>query len=99
MIAIVKTGGKQYKVTEGAKIKVEKLELEVGKTLKLETLFVGDAEKVEIGAPLLKSEVTATVTRHGFHKKVTGIKFKAKKRYLVRFGHRQPFTELEITNI
>jgi large subunit ribosomal protein L21 len=99
MIAIVRTGGKQYKVRVGQKIKVERLKAEVGDKLELETLFVGDDTKVEVGTPVLKQTVSATVIDNGRHDKVTGIKFKAKKRQLTRFGHRQPYTELEITKI
>ncbi len=99
MIAIVRTGGKQYKVSVGQKIKVERLKATVGEVLNLEALFIGDENNVEIGAPLLKATVAAKVVAEGRHDKVTGIKFKAKKRQLTRFGHRQPYTELEITKI
>jgi large subunit ribosomal protein L21 len=100
MIAIIKTGGKQYKVAVGTKIKVEKLEAEVGSTLTFETLFVGDEKAVEVGAPVLeKAVVEGTVLDQDRHDKVKGIKHKPKKRYLVRFGHRQPYTEVEITKI
>lgn len=99
MIAIVRTGGKQYKVTEGQKIKVERLKATVGDTLDLEALFIGDENKVEIGMPVLKATVSAKVISEGRHDKVTGVKFKAKKRQLTRFGHRQPYTELQITKI
>jgi large subunit ribosomal protein L21 len=99
MIAIVRTGGKQYKVAEGMKIKVERLKAEAGSTLELEALFIGDEKDVEVGMPVLKKTVTAKVLSEGRHDKVTGIKFKAKKRQLTRFGHRQPYTELEIVKI
>ncbi len=99
MIAIVRTGGKQYKVTEGQKIKVERLKAQVGDTLELEALFIGDENDVEIGTPVLKKTVPATVLSEGRHDKVTGVKFKAKKRQLTRFGHRQPYTELQIGKI
>lgn len=99
MIAIIRTGGKQYKVAVGQKIKVERLKASVGDTLDLEALFIGDENKVEIGTPSLKKTVSAKVVAEGRHDKVTGIKFKAKKRQLTRFGHRQPYTELEITKI
>ena len=99
MIAIVRTGGKQYKVSVGQKIRVERLSASVGDTLELEALFIGDENTIEIGAPLLDKTVTATVMALGRHKKVTGIKFKAKKRQLTRFGHRQQYTELQITKI
>lgn len=99
MIAIVRTGGKQYKVGVGQKIRVERLSAKVGDILELETLFIGDENTVEIGSPILGKTVTATVMALGRHDKVTGIKFKAKKRQLTRFGHRQQYTELQITKI
>lgn len=99
MIAVITTGGKQYKVSEGMKIKVEKLSGAIGDTINLDTLFVGDEKSVQVGAPMLKNTVTAKITAHDKHNKVKGIKHKAKKRYLVHFGHRQPYTELEITSI
>ncbi|MEI9966890.1 MAG: 50S ribosomal protein L21 [Candidatus Moraniibacteriota bacterium] len=100
MIAIVSTGGKQYKVAAGDKIKVEKLPGKEGDILKLETLFLGDEKSVQVGAPLLKDiSVEAKILSHGLGKKVKGIKHKPKKRYLVRFGHRQPYTQLEITKV
>jgi large subunit ribosomal protein L21 len=99
MIAIVKTGGKQYKVAQGDKIKVEKLDGVIGDVVSLETLFIGTEKEVQVGAPTLTTSVTATILDQGKHKKVRGIKHKPKKRYLVHFGHRQPYTELEITSI
>lgn len=100
MIAIIRTGGKQYKVSEGQKIKVEKLGVEAGKTIKFETLFVGDKDMAHVGMPIVtKAVVEGIVLAEGKHDKVKGVKHKAKKRYLVRFGHRQPFTEVEITKI
>lgn len=99
MIAIVKTGGKQYKVAQGDKIKVEKLDGVIGDVVSLETLFIGSETEVQVGTPSLEKSVTATILDQGKHKKVRGIKHKPKKRYLVHFGHRQPYTELEITSI
>lgn len=100
MIAVIKTGGKQYKVTEGMKIKVEKLIGAIGDSIELETLFVGTEKDVLVGTPNLpNNSVTAKIIDHDKHDKVKGIKHKAKKRYLVHFGHRQPYTELEITSI
>jgi large subunit ribosomal protein L21 len=99
MIAVISTGGKQYKVAQGDTLKVEKLPGKAGDTVKLDTLFLGDEKSVQIGAPILKDTVEATIVGHGLHKKVKGIKHKPKKRYLVRFGHRQPYTELQITKI
>lgn len=99
MIAVIKTGGKQYKVAEGDVVKVEKLEAEVGNILKFETLFRGDETSVAIGTPALKTHVEGKVVAHGRHDKVTGIRHKAKKREMTRYGHRQDYTAVEITNI
>ena len=101
MIAIIQTGGKQYQVTEGDHLRIEKLEGEVGATLTFsEVLFVGDEQTVQVGAPTVSGvTVEATILKQDKAKKVTGIKHKAKKRYKVKFGHRQPFTEVEIVKI
>lgn len=101
MLAIIKTGGKQYKVKIGDKIKVEKLEGKEGsKIIFSEVLFLGDGSKIKVGNPLVKgAKVEGKILRTSKGKKVTGIKFKPKKRYKVKFGHRQIFTEVEITKI
>ncbi len=101
MLAVIKTGGKQYLVKKGDKIKVEKLEAEEGETVVFsEILFLGDENKVNIGNPLIKgAKVEGKVLKQGKSEKVWGIKHKPKKRYKVKFGHRQPFTEVEITKI
>ena len=101
MLAIIKTGGKQYKVAVGDKIKIEKLEGEAGSKITFEeVLFVGDETAVKIGTPFLTGVVVeGTLLEQGRHKKVWGIKHKAKKRYKVKFGHKQLFTEVEITTI
>ncbi|MGB3072931.1 MAG: 50S ribosomal protein L21 [Candidatus Moraniibacteriota bacterium] len=99
MIAVIKTGGKQYKVAEGDVVKVEKLEAEVDNILKFETLFTGDETSVAIGTPALKTHVEGKVVAHGRHAKVTGIRHKAKKREMTRYGHRQDYTAVEITKI
>lgn len=100
MLAIIRTGGKQYKVSEGQKVKIEKLEKEVGDTVSFEVLFTGNEKTVNIGTPVLKEAVVeGKVVAQERHDKVKGIKHKAKKRYLVRFGHRQTYTEVEITKI
>ena len=101
MLAIIKTGGKQYKVKVGDKIKIEKLEDAVGSTIVFpEVLFVGDEKEIKVGTPFLKdAKVEGKILRTEQGDKVTGIKFKAKKRYKVKFGHRQIFTEVEITKI
>ena len=101
MLAIIKTGGKQYKVKVGDKIKVEKLEGKVGDKVEFsEVLLLGDDKEVKIGAPVLSGvKVEGKILRTEKGDKVVGIKFKAKKRYKVKFGHRQLFTEVEIVKI
>lgn len=100
MLAIIRTGGKQYKVSQGDKVKIENIEDEVGATVKFEVLFVGDDKVAHVGTPVLeKAVVEGKVLAQDRHEKVTGVKHKPKKRYLVRFGHRQPYTEVEITKI
>lgn len=101
MLAIIKTGGKQYKVKEGDKIKVEKLEgKDGGKITFSEVLFLGDEKNVKVGAPTVKgAKVEGRIIKTSKQKKVVGIKHKAKKRYLVKFGHRQTMTEVEIVKI
>lgn len=100
MLAIIRTGGKQYKVSENQTVKIEKLDNKVGDIVKFETLFVGDEKSANTGAPILeKAVVEGEVLAQDRHNKVTGIKHKPKKRYLVRFGHRQAYTEVKITKI
>jgi large subunit ribosomal protein L21 len=101
MLAIIKTGGKQYKVSEGDKIKVEKLAGEVGDVVTFaEVLLVGDEKKVAVGMPIVeKVTVKGKITEQDRHDKVWGIKFKAKKRYKLKFGHRQAYTEVQITKV
>ena len=101
MLAVIKTGGKQYKVAVGDKLKVEKLEGEVGDKITFsEVLLVGDDKAVKVGDPFIKgAKVEAKILKTAKNKKVTGIKFKPKKRYKVKFGHRQTMTEVEITKI
>jgi large subunit ribosomal protein L21 len=101
MLAIIKTGGKQYKVEKGDKIKIEKLEgAEGSKIVFEEVLFLGDEKGIKIGTSLIKgAKVEGKIIKTAQGKKVTGIKFKPKKRYKVKFGHRQIMTEVEITKI
>jgi large subunit ribosomal protein L21 len=100
-IAVIKTGGKQYKVTSGQQIKVEKLPQEVGETLKFETLLVTEdtGENMEIGKPSLGERVEGKVVEHGKNKKVTVVKYKNKTRYTRTIGHRQEFTKIEISQL
>ncbi|HBB36444.1 MAG: 50S ribosomal protein L21P, large subunit ribosomal protein L21 [Candidatus Moranbacteria bacterium GW2011_GWC1_45_18] len=101
MLAVIKTGGKQYLVQKGDKIKIEKIEGNVGSAAKFsEVLFSGDEKSVKVGNPLVKGAIVeGKILKQAKAKKVRGIKYKAKKRYKVKFGHRQMFTEVEITKI
>jgi len=101
MLAIIKTGGKQYKVKKGDKIKIEKLDGEKGSKVDFsEILFIGDEKSVKVGTPAVTgAKVEGKIIETSKQKKVTGIKFKAKKRYKVKFGHRQTMTEVEITKV
>lgn len=101
MLAIIKTGGKQYLVTPGTKIKVEKLDKKEGSEVAFnEVLLLEKNKKLEIGTPLVKgAKVIGKVLREGKGKKVIVFKFKAKKRYHLKKGHRQQFTEVEIEKI
>ncbi len=101
MYAVFKTGGKQYRATTGDKLKVEKIEAEKGATVELDqVLMVGEGEDVKVGTPLLAGgKVTAVVVDHGRHDKIKIIKFKRRKHHMKRAGHRQYFTQIEITGI
>ena len=101
MYAVFKTGGKQYRAATGDKIKVEKIEAEKGATVELDqVLMVGEGEDVKIGAPYLEGgKVTATVVDHGRREKIKVIKFKRRKNHRKQMGHRQYFTQIEITGI
>lgn len=99
--AIVQSGGKQYKAVEGKSIEVDKLELEVGKTLELkDVLLVSDGDKVLVGTPVVAdAKVAAKVVEQGKGDKITVFKYKPKIRYRVKTGHRQELTRLQIESI
>ena len=101
MYAVIATGGKQYKVTQGETLRVEKLEGEEGSTIKLDNvLMVADGDKIEVGSPTLdKATVTAKITAHGRGDKVEIIKFRRRKHSRRQMGHRQSYTEIEVTEI
>ena len=100
MYAIVTTGGKQYKVSENDIINVEKLDVKVGEEIKLDVLMLVDGDKVTNGNPLVKNaEVVAEVVSHGKEDKIVVFKYKAKKNYRRKQGHRQPFTALKIVSV
>lgn len=102
MLAVIKTGGKQYIVAPGQKLKVEKLEGEAGATIKFEEVLLveSDDKKVEVGEPIIKGAVvSAKIVEQTKGPKVIAYKYKAKKRYHLKKGHRQQLTEVEITAI
>lgn len=101
MYAVIKTGGKQYRVVAGEKIKVEQIPAEVGTQITIDqVLMVGEGEAVKIGAPLVAgASVSATVLSQGRHDKVRIFKMRRRKHYQKRQGHRQQFTELQIASI
>ena len=101
MYAVILTGGKQYRVAPGDSLRVEKLDVPAGDAVEFDrVLMVTDGEDVKIGTPYLEhGKVTAKVTAHGRGKKVEIIKFRRRKHHMKHMGHRQSYTELEITGI
>lgn len=100
-IAVIKTGGKQYKVAEGDVIAVEKIAGEKDAKISFEeVLFVGDEKSVSLGEPVVKgAKVEAAIVEQTKAKKIVGIKHKAKKRQLKKFGHKQQMTKIRITKV
>ena len=98
MYAVIKTGGKQYKVAAGEKIKVEQIAADVGQEIVIDqVLAVGDGAGLQVGTPLVAgASVKATVVAQGKHDKVHIFKMRRRKHYQKRQGHRQTYTELEI---
>ncbi|OGY69386.1 MAG: 50S ribosomal protein L21 [Candidatus Harrisonbacteria bacterium RIFOXYD1_FULL_40_9] len=101
MIAVIETGGKQYKVAPGQKIKVEKLDIKEGSSYVFDKVLLRvDGEDIKIGTPYVpQSRVEALVTRQGRHKKVIVFRYHSKNRFRKKKGHRQDFTEVEIQKI
>jgi large subunit ribosomal protein L21 len=101
MYAVIKTGGKQYRVSQGEKIKVEQIPADIGAELIIDqVLMVGEGEAVKVGTPLVAgAKVTVKVVAHGRHDKVKIFKMRRRKHYQKHQGHRQNFTEIEIANI
>ena len=101
MNAIIVTGGKQYKVSEGDVLFIEKLEAEAGETITFDqVLAILDGETATFGAPVVEgASVTATVVKNGKGKKVRIFKYNPKKGYRKRQGHRQPYTKVQIAAI
>ncbi|WP_024889878.1 50S ribosomal protein L21 [Luteimonas huabeiensis] len=100
MYAVIVTGGKQYRVMAGETLRVEKLEAEAGQEITFDNvLLLGDGEGVKLGDALKGATVAATVKAHGRADKVRIIKFRRRKHHMKRQGHRQHYTEIEITGI
>ena len=101
MYAIIETGGKQYRVSEGDVLRVEKLSAEEGELVELDkVLALSKEDELQVGKPLLESsKVTAKVLQHGKADKIIVFKYKPKKNYRKKQGHRQPFTEIKIEKI
>jgi len=101
MYAVIKTGGKQYRVMQGETLRVEKLEGEVGAAIKFDqVLLVGSGEDISLGTPHVGgASVGATIKAHGRADKIRIIKFRRRKHHMKQMGHRQSYTEIEITGI
>ena len=101
MYAVIKTGGKQYRVAAGEKIKVEQIPADVGSEITIDQVFmVGEGDAVKIGTPVVAgASVKATVVSHGRHDKIKIFKMRRRKHYQKRQGHRQNFTEIEISAV
>ncbi|MBU2563998.1 50S ribosomal protein L21 [Patescibacteria group bacterium] len=99
MLAIIKTGGKQYLVKKGDKIKVEKIEKKKGEEIEFTDILLLKDKEIEIGKPLVKAIVIGKILEQEKADKIIIYKYKAKKRYSQKKGHRQPYTEVEIIDI
>ena len=101
MYAVIKSGGKQYKVEQGDKLKVEKLASDEGDNVEIsEVLMIADGDNVTVGKPFVDgAKVTAKVESHGRGPKIKIVKFRRRKHHRKQMGHRQAYTELSITKI
>jgi large subunit ribosomal protein L21 len=101
MYAVIKTGGKQYRVVAGEKLKVEQITADVGSEIVLDQVFmVAEGDNIKVGAPLVNgAKVTATIISHGRGEKVRIFKMRRRKHYQKRMGHRQNYTEIQISGI
>lgn len=101
MYAVIKTGGKQYRVKEGSVLRIEKLDADAGDKIEFDqVLLVGEGSDVKVGAPLVAgSKVEATVQSQGRTRKIDVVKFKRRQNYQRLRGHRQAFTEIRVTGI
>ncbi|HAN55116.1 50S ribosomal protein L21 [Sulfuriferula sp.] len=101
MYAVIKTGGKQYRVVAGEKLKVEQITADVGSEIVLDQVFmVAEGDNIKVGAPLVDgAKVTATIISHGRGEKIRIFKMRRRKHYQKRQGHRQNYTEIQISGI
>jgi large subunit ribosomal protein L21 len=100
MYAVIESGGKQHRVTEGETLKLEKIEVATGDTVEFDRVLMLGGDNIKIGTPLVDgSKVTAEVVSHGRHAKIKIIKFNRRKHHRKETGHRQWFTEVKITGI
>jgi len=101
MYAVIKTGGKQYKVAAGEKLKVEQIPADIGSQITIDqVLALGAGDSIKFGAPLVEgAKVVVTVVAHGRHDKVRIFKMRRRKHYQKRQGHRQNYTEIQIDSI
>ncbi|REH40541.1 LSU ribosomal protein L21P [Paraperlucidibaca baekdonensis] len=101
MYAVIKSGGKQHRVVEGERLKVELLNIEPGQTVTFDdVLMVVNGDNIQVGTPIVAgAKVTAEVLDHGRHDKIRIVKFRRRKHYRRQAGHRQYYTELKITGI
>jgi large subunit ribosomal protein L21 len=101
MYAVIKTGGKQYRVKEGDVLKIEQLDADVGGNVDFtEVLMLADGDKITCGSPIIaKALVKAEVIAHARHKKIKIIKFRRRKHHMKQMGHRQNYTQVKITAI
>ncbi len=100
MYAVIETGGKQYKVEQGDMVFIEKLNVEAGETVTFDKVLIVGGDDVKVGAPYVEgATVTASVVKNGKDKKIIVYKYKPKKGYHKKQGHRQPYTKVEITAI
>jgi large subunit ribosomal protein L21 len=100
MYAVIRTGGKQYRVSEGDRLRVEKLDGQVGDSLQFDQVLMLGGDKLQIGKPLIAgAKVTAEIVAQDRAKKIIVYKYRRRKNYRRKAGHRQPFTELKVTAI
>ncbi|MDX8389801.1 MAG: 50S ribosomal protein L21 [Mariprofundaceae bacterium] len=100
MYAVIKTGGKQYRVQKGDVLRIEKLDADIGEKVNFDdVLMMGEGSDIKVGADVLKAKVSAVVTEEGRGKKVVVFKKRRRKNYRRTQGHRQSYTTVEITNV